>query len=311
MKTFHKRETITQNITYMAFMAAINIIFSLIATFVPVLSVFLMILLPFTSAVVAIFCKNKYYPIYALATFGLCIAVTAYNMQYTFFYVLPSLVTGFVFGLLIKYKVHTSWIVFITSLVQLGLMYATIPLINLMFDTDLVLTFKTIFGLAQSKSVDVIIPSFIFLLSLAQMTFSYMIISSEIGKFEITLNEKDYNGVYYSIYSLISFALILVFVWFIPSLSYLCMCFGIYFSLFCIYILFKEKKKQIYISLVVSLILFIFLFALLYQYVSDPMGMLLVSILFVLIDSITFCNSLLRIKSKKVIVNSEKERKDV
>ena len=52
----------------MALMAAINMVFSLVAMVFPFASLFLIIALPMASVLVVLTCKEKFYPIYAVAT---------------------------------------------------------------------------------------------------------------------------------------------------------------------------------------------------------------------------------------------------
>ena len=88
-----KRETLIQNIAYMALMAAINVIFVLLTTLVPVLMFLIIIVLPLTSTMVTLLCKKKYFPIYAIATIALCMIVTIWKIDDTIFYVIPSIIT--------------------------------------------------------------------------------------------------------------------------------------------------------------------------------------------------------------------------
>ena len=98
MNIFKKRETLLQNMTYMGIMAAINFIFILLSSFIPFLLFVLVFILPLASAVVTVFCKKRYYIIYFVVTGALCLLINAPD---TMFYVIPSLITGFIFGFLI------------------------------------------------------------------------------------------------------------------------------------------------------------------------------------------------------------------
>ena len=99
MEIFKKRETVTQNIAYMAIMSAINIIFVLLSNLVPGLLFLLVLILPLTSTVVTLYCKKVYYPVYAITTLGLCLAVAGgFSIFDALIYVFPSLIVGFVFG---------------------------------------------------------------------------------------------------------------------------------------------------------------------------------------------------------------------
>ena len=99
MKIFSKRETILQNMTTMAFFAAINIIICLVSSYVPFLSVVIIFVLPLVSALVEIYCKDRYYIIYAVASLLLSMLVTFDNFQTALFYLFPALVSGYCFGL--------------------------------------------------------------------------------------------------------------------------------------------------------------------------------------------------------------------
>ena len=99
MSLFRKRETAIQNISYMSIMAAINVIFVLLSNVLPILLFILIFLLPLTSAIVTIYCRKRYYPIYLVVTLALCILVSfGFTIFDTLIYVFPSLLTGFVFG---------------------------------------------------------------------------------------------------------------------------------------------------------------------------------------------------------------------
>ena len=104
MGIFKKRETLTQNIAFMGIMAAINVVFVLLTTFVPLLFVLIVFVLPLTSTMVALHCNKKFFPIYAVATIGLCLICTIWKIDDTLFYVIPSIISGFVFALLAERK---------------------------------------------------------------------------------------------------------------------------------------------------------------------------------------------------------------
>jgi hypothetical protein len=288
-----RRETLTQNITYMAIMAAVNAIFSLIAALVPVASLFLMIVLPLSSAIVFLFCKHRYYVIYAVATITLCLLVTIFDMSFTIFYVLTSLITGYLFGLFIKYKLHAIWSILITSIAQ-GLFSAlTIPLINVLFEVNVIDTFKGIMQVTTSTNVDIIIPTFLFFLALVQMTFSYIVVHFEINKFGYVINDEPINTTLYSAIVIGWLVLIIPFAIFLPSGAYLLLALAFYFMFFLIFSHVAQRNKKTLIAFGVSLIVFLFLFAFLYPIVPNPLGLLLTGIYPLLVSLVCLANSLL------------------
>jgi len=294
MNIFSKRETLTQNITYMAIMSAINIIFSVIASFLPIFSIILILILPLTSTLVTIYCKNKYYIIYAIASIGLSLVATIYNTEYTILYLIPSILTGFCFGMMIKYNVAPVWFLFVSSLIQSGCTFASIPLINFLFSTDIILFFETALSLQEAPYIDVIVPTFIFFISMAQMLLSYIIISGEISKFNKEFNNKKISTFFNSIYCLSFLILCFIFSFFYSPLAYFFLACSIYFCSFILIGIIIKKYNILLIVNGVLLIVGILIFGLCYTKLSNPLGLLLVGIFPLFISISSLINSILK-----------------
>ena len=111
MSLLKKRETPVQNIAYIGIMAAVNAVFVLISSLLPILFILLVFILPLTSVIVTMYCKKFYIPAYFIVTLALTFAITAgFSIFDTFIYVFPSLVTGCLFGLLIEKNVPGIYI---------------------------------------------------------------------------------------------------------------------------------------------------------------------------------------------------------
>ena len=108
MALLNKKTSLVHHITYMGIMAAINLIFIVLATYLPFLMFIPIIFLPFASAIVSYYCLKRYYPIYAVATIGLCLI---FNISDTIFYVVPAILTGFMIGYLLTKRVNPFWII--------------------------------------------------------------------------------------------------------------------------------------------------------------------------------------------------------
>ncbi|NCA95790.1 MAG: DUF2232 domain-containing protein [Methanomicrobia archaeon] len=309
MAMLNKRETLTQNITYMAIMAGVNAIFSLIAALVPVASLFLMIVLPLSSAIVFLFCRHRYYPIYAIATIVLCLLVTLFDMSFTIFYVVPSIITGYIFGLFIKLRLHAVWIILFASVAQSLFSALSIPLVNVLFEVNLIDTFKNFLNLSSSPHVDLIIPTFLFFLSLAQIVFSYVVVYNEIGKFGYTINDQPINILTMSLIIVGVLALIIPSVFLLPSGGYLLLAISFYFMFFVIITHIINKNYKTLIAIGVFLVGFLFLFALLYSVVPNPFGLLLCGILPLLVALVSLFNRLLLILSRKDRIKSTGKEK--
>ncbi len=147
MGLFKKRETLVQNIAYMGLMAAINVIFVVLTTLVPVLFFLIVFVLPLTSTIVALHCKKRFYPIYAFATIGACMLCTIWKIDDTIFYVIPSVISGFIFAVMVEKEISAPWIIIATTIVQMAFSLLSIPFITWVFGRDIVTTFAAIFNL--------------------------------------------------------------------------------------------------------------------------------------------------------------------
>ena len=293
MEPAKKKETIVQNIAYMAIMAAINVIFVLLTTFVPVLLFLIVFVLPLTSVIVTLHCKKRYFPIYAVVTVGLCMLVTIWRIDDTIFYVIPSLISGFIFGLLIEKKFPSFWIIFITTIIQIGFTYASIPLIQLMFGRNIIDVFATAFSLQDFQYLSFVVPCFIFFISLAQEIIAFIIIRNELPKFGYELQDPKHLPLSLFISLISSVGLAFMFMFIYGPLGYLFSLFSIFFGIYALVYLITERNLFIYITLPVSLIASIFLFAGLYGLVNKPLGLIFVNIFFFMEAIIVLINNYL------------------
>lgn len=300
MKIFSKRETLAQNMALMGLMAALNIIISVFSSLFPAVSIFIVLILPLTSVLVEVYCKDRYYPIYAFATFGLALVATLWNMETTIFYLLPSLITGYIFGLLNKLKVMPIYSIISASLMQMGLTMISIPLINFIFDVDIISTFKIIFNLSKSKNIDIIIPTFIFVISLIQTSLSYIIISNEFSK--LNIEEKD-KTIYKWIYQCLIMALIILMIGFSflsLEIAYLLLVIAIYFAVFVVIDFIKEKYFYTLIIFSIGILINIIVFALANEMMPKNTSLLLLGVLPFWIGFISSIVSFLKRKPNKI-----------
>ena len=290
-----KKQTIVQNITYMSLMAAINVVFVLLTTFVPFLFFLIVFVLPLTSTIVTLHCKKRYYPIYAVATIGLCMICTIWKIDDTIFYVIPSVISGFIFGFMVEKKVPSFWIIIATTILQIGFSYASIPLIELMTGRNIVTDFATVFKVADFQYLSYVVPCFIFFIALSQQVISYMVVKEELPKFGYELNEPKQLPLSLAIALGVSITLAMVFA-FVPNLgplSFLMTLFAMIFAIYAAIFLLLEKKLYLYISLSAGLIVSLFLFAVIYPYMAKPHGLVLVNIYFFVLAIIVFINNYL------------------
>lgn len=303
MAFFKKRESFVQNIAFMGLMAAIDMVLAVMANILPISALFIMIVMPLTSAVVALFCKTRYFPIYAIATIGLCIAVSAGNFQTTLFYIIPSVFTGFLYGLLTRFGIPASINVFLTGLLQMGLTYLSVPLIYLIYGIDMIALGQTLFGLAGSASFSIIVPTLFFAYGLAQTALSHIFASEELSRLEVILPNDESLAPYYPAMAVFFAALALTLAFFYVPLAYFFLACLVYFTVFACKSLFSSVSLYVYVGGGVFFALTIFAFALLYSLMPGSSGLILLSLPCLAIDFSSAANTLLlrRAKHKTIL----------
>lgn len=300
MRFIYPRDNLLKSIPLMALMAAINIIVSEFAALSLIVSVFLILCLPLTSAIVELCCMDRYFPIYALATFGLSVSLTFWNIQTVFFYVLPSIITGYIFGVMIKNKIPAIWSIFAATLAQLALTYSMIPLVNLIYQIDIISIFKTTFNVADVTGIDIIIPTFIFLISLLQVSLSHLIVSQELPKFKITYEKNILLDCIASAVGVVFGLIIWLLYFFNLEFAYLCLCVSLFFAAYSALLLIKKTLVFSLISIGIVLFINIFVFASLQGIMISHSQLLLLSFSSVCICVISSLFSLLHKKKEKI-----------
>lgn len=290
MAVFQKKTTIVHHITYMGIMSAINLIFILLATYLPFLMFIILLILPFVSTIVSYYCDKRYYIIYALASIGLCLI---FNINDTIFYVVPAIITGFVIGLLLEKKANPFWLILISSLIEAALTFAFIPLINLIGNIDIVQTFLAIFKLDGFLYKNELTYLFIYLLALIQCSLTHFILLSDAKKIGIQINTGVASFAPYIIGEEVTIALSITFAFFYPPIAFTLLAVSIYFSFFLLIDIVLSKRIITYIVLGGTLLISFFAFAIIYSLIIRPFGLMYV-ILFPLAICITsFVNNYL------------------
>lgn len=272
MALFKKKTTLVHHITYMGIMTAINLIFIVLATYIPFLMFLLILLLPFASTIVSYYCLKRYYIIYAIASIGLCLI---FNISDTIFYVVPAVLTGFVIGVLLEKNVHPFWLVFSASVIETGLTFAFIPLINLISNVDIVETFLSVFKLNEFQFKADLTYLFIYFISLLQCALVQFVLLSDAKKIGININTR----VSYFPPFIIGLALFIIlglsfsFIYSPLALTFVAVSF--YFAVYLLADLLLSKKPAVYIVLGLLMIGAFFTFVIFYKKITAPYNMVL------------------------------------
>ena len=294
MQLFKKRETVIQNMAYIAIMAAINVIFVVLTAVLPPLLFLLVFVLPLISAVVSIYCRKIFYPIYAVVTIVLCLLATSGIYIFdTFFYVIPSIITGFLFGLLVEKKVPVIYTFVALSFVQFILSYLTLIIVSYIVPQfDFIARLLDIFGLNSFPFRGEIYLIILLVLSEIQIFFTLLLMQISLKNIGITFNLFINNNF---VFLLVCIPLLLV--GFILSFFYIA---ATYISVLLFLPLFfyqlidllLQKRKLIYLLIGLSFLAEVGIFVGCYTLLPHPTAIVLTLPLFVLISCIYFLNNL-------------------
>lgn len=290
MSFLKKRETPVQNIAYIGIMAAINVVFVLISSILPVLFILLVFILPLTSVIVTMYCKKYYFPIYFVTTLALTFAITAgFSIFDTFIYVLPSLITGFVFGILIEKSFPAIYILIINTIVQFALTFLTFLFIDKVISQ--VNFFESIYqliGLGSFKYKAVLTNIFTYIIAQMQIVLTYILVKYEMSRIDRELNlECKYRFVLY-IVTLCCLAVTILSVFCFSDWSIILSLLVLPIAIFEAFDLLLQKRMVIYFAVGISLLIGIFIFAFLYNFIPNPNQLILIYVFFVLVTIIDF-----------------------
>lgn len=278
----------------MAFFVALNVVCSFLTTVLPLISILLIIFLPLTSAIVEVMCKDRWFPIYAVATIGLSIVVSLSSIDFTIFYIVPSIFTGYIFGLFSKRNLPSMFAIFLAAIVQTLLSFAFIPLLQLITGSNLIDVFVKILKISDRFWFDSVILLLFFMVALIQVILSYIVVQNELSKFG-QKSECKYNQERIAGFTTIGSAVLsAIFSIFYMPLCYLFIGIAYYFAVFVVIFQVQVKNKICLIIDGVSLLIGVILYAALNKFIKDEVEFALFAITPGLISIVSICYSFLK-----------------
>lgn len=265
MKIIQKRVGPNQNIAFLSMIVALIGCLSILGSFVPLSAIFIILLIPAISSLTLELIEDKYTVAFVLSSIVITFICSAYDLSCALFYAVPAILSGTVYGLLNKKRCSDLISIFVASIVQLGCNYLSMPIINLIYDVDIVYSTLSLISLQNSPIAYDFLPAFLFFYSLAEMILSYVVLYL----CKQHLDNKNTEILKHSSF-IAPFAAILcsfiscLFIPFYLNVTYLFLLFSLYFSLYCFYLtIINKDRKIIYLTLVmisIGIFLFIFLY---------------------------------------------------
>ena len=195
--------TRTHQLVYVAIMTGLTIVLSILTNFIPFMSLFLIVFLPFVAALVAIVTDLKFFPIYALSSILLSVVVDAQNFLNIIFYLLPALVSGLVIGVTYRLKLNGIYILLAITLINLLANYAIIPVLDHLYQINFIQYALGLVGLGSHPLANAIFMMFLFILGIIQASLTYMVIRDELHLIKGEIFEK-YDKISLIVLALIS-----------------------------------------------------------------------------------------------------------
>ena len=290
MELFKKCETLIQNIAFMAIMAAISVVFVVLSNVLPVLLFLLVFVLPLTSTLVTIYCKKIYFPIYFVVTLTLCFGVSAgFYIFDTFIYVLPSLITGFIFGYCIEKKIPAIYTLIIATVVQYGLTVLTFFVLSkIVGNLDLTESIIIAFGLKDFEFKEVFIQVFLYIIAEIQIVISYIVTKILVNRLGIDVNLICKHSFVLYIVEIMFAGLSIMSYYFFPIYTLVLVLIPLPIYIYQLVTLVLQKRIWVWASIGGVHLVFIFMFAFLYEYAQAPNQFILIYILFGLLTIIDF-----------------------
>ena len=263
MKLLSKKETLKQTIPLMALMIGLNVVLNICATYIPFAGYIFILFMPLVSTIFCLNSKKRYFPIYFVSTILISVLTTLSDFSSTLLYLLPSLVSGFIFSFCINKNINFHFAFLLNTLVLFIAQIAFIPLIDFIYSIHTINNVLILFGLNDSTIFKIFILAIIYFICAIEITLVYIVTSDELSKFGYFFNNSKID-VFVQIYALMCslFAIIFNFLN-IENISILFIVLSLNASIFTSIELINNKIKSSYfiIPLVVisSWLIYVFL----------------------------------------------------
>ena len=264
-------------LAFSALMASLTILLIFLTTYLSGIGLIGMIVIPMCSSFISLKVNWKYRLVYFCA----CLITFLIDPSLTLFIVIPSLISGIVLGELLSKYIQGYHIIFITSIVVTFLQIGSTYLINLFYEVDMIKLFCTILKINYSD-FNSIYYFFIFILSLIQVSLSYLIITNELKKLNYEFNEKRNQFLLILIINVSSIILSIISFFISKTIYFLFIGFTIYFGVILGYYIFSyyRRKQMIIIQLPLYFISLI-TFPILYNIIGNDNSIILLLLPFI------------------------------
>ena len=211
MKIINKKDDLKSTIPLMALFVSLNLIITVFATYLPVSGIVLILFLPLISTIYCLNTNKRYFPIYFLTSLCLSICFSVQDLTSTLLYLLPALIQGLFFAILINLKKDGILAYFISVLILFLTKFSIIPLIDFIYNINTIETILKILSLSTIENIDLFVYFGMFLLCTFEMFMVFIITKNELEKLGYKINLFSEVSLIFILVSTISSFMALVF----------------------------------------------------------------------------------------------------
>ena len=238
-------------------MTSLNIIIILLSSFqfsYIFSDLLLTLFFPLITTITFLLCDKRTSLCYFIASFAICFVI---QFQKTIFYLLPSMISGFLFALFIQKKWNYIYAIITVSLINAMTTALLFVIGERFFSLPIYQAFQTIFRLDEQQAKE-FFPLFIAITSIAQTIINALIIYYELPKYEMMVVMDNKPILYLFYFSVLFSVLSGVLMYFNASTAMFFFGISLPSVPFSIYFIIKKKRWWI---LIVSALILIFGFA--------------------------------------------------
>lgn len=291
----NKKYITNSDITFISLMSALVCVMSLILIFIPFSFLLMIIVYPLISSYVSYKSKIKVSLLFMLASILLSFIICFGDIGNVLFYIIPGLILGFSIGLMIK-KTQQFFNIFVFStIISFILFEISIPLINVIYSIDFIDSTLNLIGISASYNFIILFHLIIFIVNLTITFITIFFIYIVLKKVKIVLNFNFRTSISYKNIGISSLFLIISIVFsFISEVSFLSYIFLICGTLLNVYPNIDYQRKLNTVFFIMSFIIGILLTIFLNLYFIDIFKAIMLSTIYLLLNSYLVISKLLR-----------------
>ena len=278
MKLLTYKKNLKESIPIISLMISLNLVLIFLITYLPFLYLIIPFILILPSALLASVIKKRYYLIYFFIALLLSFLISYKDITFSLIYFLPSLISGFIYGLFLDKKYDRYLLILISSLINFLLEYLINYLLYLLLDFNLFNEIKTLLNLIDNQTFSILFPSLILLYSFISNFISFISVSYFINRFNLKYINDNKLDSFFDLINSLFFILIIIFSFFNLTISYIFLILSTYIFIINLIKIYQKKNYTYFLINIAFIFINLILVIILFAFISILNSILLLSI---------------------------------